>query len=144
MTISNEERSDKRVVGDVVRELRKIYGTTPEAAKSFAYGFCAGQAEKVYLGACQAAMFRPSPEHLDWYLTEVRVIAAHFGLTVTLLDSHCPKTPTEIWIHKGKIGEWLQHEVNSPDWHRLRAAACGIADVDTEYHLRCNYGEKCD
>jgi len=131
----------KKILAKVTQPVRERYNKDLEHYKYFCYGFAAGQMEKVYLNVCRAAMLRPAKEQ-DWYLEEVKFIADNYGLKVTILPSHCPDTPDEIWVHKGEIGEWLQHPVNSPEWHRLRAAACGIPDCDVNYHLREGYGEK--
>lgn len=135
-----------KVVGKITQVLRERYSTSEESYKAFSCGFAAGQAEKVFLGACKAAMFRPSAENFGWYFQEVKIIAEAFGLSVTLLNSHSSETPYEIWIHKDVIGEWLNHEVNSPMWHKSRAEVCGIPaeKVDVDYHLRNGYGQKCE
>lgn len=137
-----------KVVGKVTQQLRDEFSHNEDLAEAFACGFAAGQAEKVYLGACPAAMFRPGLDNFDWYAGQVKKIAKGFGLTHTILDSHCPETPYELWIHREgvQIGVWLKHEPNSPEWHKLRAEACGIPsdEVDVDYHLRSGYGEKCD
>ncbi len=137
-----------KVVGKVTQRLRELYAPTEDLAEVFACGFAAGQAEKVYLGACKAAMFRPSSESFEWYQSQVKQIAKLYGLVCTILDSHCVETPYEVWIHRDgvQIGAWLKHEPNSPEWHKLRAEACGIPadEVDVDYHLRSGYGEKCD
>ena len=135
------------VVGKKTQDFRQRY-TDPETYRAFAVGFVAGQAEKVYLGCCQAAMFRPSKEHFEWLRSEAEVVASSFGLQVVVLDSHCPDTPYEVWVCRDakSVGGWLNFKPNSQSWHFLRAAACGIplADVDDKYHLRDGYGEKCD
>lgn len=114
----------------------------------FARGFMAGQAEKVHLGVCPACMFRPAEENLDWTLSDAREIAEVYGLEVAVLDSFCPQTPKEIWLHRKGfvIGEWLRQPLNSYSWHHYRAAACGIPleDVDSGYHLRNGYGHVCE
>ena len=94
-------------------------------------GFVAGQAEKVWLGAVPAAMFRPSADERSKRLEQVAVTQAEYGLCVTLLAD-------EIWIHQPSyvIGDWQSFERNSLEYHALRAAACGIADVDPRYHER--------
>jgi hypothetical protein len=130
-----------KILAKVTQPLRERYNSSLEHYKYFCYGFAAGQAEKVYLGVCNAAMFRPAKEQ-DWYLSEIRVIAENFGLQLTVLDSQTPDTPNEIWIHKEPIGAWLAHPMNSPEWHRLRAEACGIPNYDPNYHMREGYGER--
>jgi hypothetical protein len=138
----------KKVVGKVGEELRLHYGKTPEEYRAFAAGFAAGQAEKVYLGACQAAMFRPSNDHFEWYYQEVKRIADAYGLETRVLSSFQMETSHEIWIYREKtvVGMWMMQDINSPEWHQLRAQLCGIPadEVDVNYHLRSGYGEKCD
>lgn len=130
-----------KILSKVTQPIRERYNGCLEHYKYFCYGFAAGQAEKVHLGVCKAAMFRPAKEQ-TWYLVEIKFIAENYGLSVTILPSYCLDTPDEIWIHKEPIGEWLLHPVNSPEWHRLRAEVCGIPDCDPNYHLREGYGEK--
>lgn len=136
----------EQVVGKQTQDLRKLFGQSDAEYRAFAVGFAAGQAEKVYLGVCKAAMFRPSRPHFDWFLSDVKTVAANYDLTVTVLDSGCPETPQEIWIHRAdyEVGGWFAHELNSAKWHELRAAACGIPVVDIHYHKRGGYGERCD
>lgn len=137
-----------KVVGKVGEAIRLYYGQTQETYRAYAAGFAAGQAEKVYLGVCKAAMFRPSKEHFDWYANEVFRIAENYGLRSITMSTDSPETPYEIWIYeKGfKILAWVHHPINSAEWHQLRAEACGIpADkVDLNYHMRSGYGERCD
>jgi hypothetical protein len=130
-----------KILAKITQPLRERYNSSLEHYKYFCYGFAAGQAEKVYLGVCNAAMFRPAKEQ-TWYLEEIKIIANNFGLEVTVLDSECPDTPQEIWIHNKPIGAWLAHPMNSPEWHKLRAMACGIPNCDPNYHMREGYGER--
>ncbi len=137
----------KKVVGKVTEGLRDRYSVFP-GADAFAIGFAVGQAEKVYLGACRACMFRPSAENFVWYKYRVQEIAGAYGLVVTVLESGCPETPWELWLHRegADVGSWVSHGANTPSWHMLRAEACGIPiqEVDFQYHLRGGYGENCD
>src|SRR4051812_16866114 len=48
----------------------------------FARGFVAGASEKIYLGACRAAMFRPSEGRREMLLAAVRAVARVYGLVV--------------------------------------------------------------
>lgn len=134
--------------GAIHLESVKEYGRTAEEYRAFACGFVSGQAEKVYLGVCPAAMFRPSDENATWFLAEVRKSAKRYKLAWTMLPSHQPVTSMEIWICRPgyPIGLWLTSEVNSAEWHNLRAAACGIpeAERDPAYHERAGYGQKVD
>jgi hypothetical protein len=52
--------------GELFRDAMQSHtDMSPEQIRVFAAGYVTGQAEKIYLGACAAAMFRPSPEHYD-------------------------------------------------------------------------------
>jgi hypothetical protein len=147
-TLHRSQRFEMKVVGKTTQDLRKAYESESEEYKAFAFGFAAGQAEKVHLGVCKAAMFRPGPEHMEWYLPLVEKAAIAYGLHVVVLDSGCKDTPKEIWIcvDAKDVGGWFEFDVNSVPWHAARAAACGIPPRkwDFEYHLRKGYGERCD
>jgi hypothetical protein len=135
------------VVGKVGEALRHRWKTTEEY-RAYAFGFAAGQAEKVYLGVCKAAMFRPANAHFEWYYQDVKEVADNFGLQTRVLPSFQEATAHEIWIFKEGtvVGMWLHEDTNSPDWHKMRAELCGIPwnMVDINYHLRSGYGERCD
>jgi hypothetical protein len=136
----------KRTCGPLYNEGMLAYCRSAEEERLFAAGFVSGQAEKVYLGACRAAMFRPSPEKRDMLIEVVIEVAKRYELAVDyLLD--------EIWILRSSFdGQWilfsslLNQEVNSPAWHVWRALLCGVPvdEVDLEFHKRKGFGEKCD
>lgn len=115
--------------------------------KSFAAGHMTGQAEKIYLGACPAAMFRPTLEYRDWCLACCMYLSSLYGLEVSVFDS--PGLEDEVWIHKpshtGVVGSIQNEAPNSPSWHYLRGLLCGISqsDIDPEFHLRKGYREAC-
>lgn len=135
------------VVGKVTQELRAIYGKTEAEYRAFACGYVAGQAEKIYLGVCGAAMFRPGREHLPWYFAEVSKIAKTYGLHTSLVQ-HKDSDTAEIWIHRKGLmmSDWMAKGLNTPEYHTIRARLCGIpeADIDTQYHLRDGHNEPCD
>lgn len=114
----------------------------------FAAGFAAGEAEKVYLGACRAAMFRPSEEHRTWILRVAVKLVVVYGLEVSLFER--VEINDEIWIHKpearDELSQLSQMAANSPEWHTLRGRLCGIPDsnIDPKFHERKGYGERCD
>ena len=97
----------------------------------FWLGFCAGQAEKVWLGVCPAFMVRPDDDQRDDRTEQVHRVADEYGLTVTAIDN-------ELWVHRSNFdcGQWVSYAKNSIDYHRARAAACGIPKVDVDYHKR--------
>ena len=111
----------------------------------FAKGHMCGQAEKVHIGACRGAMFRPSEEHYKWLLAYAGETAENYGLHVVCLDD-------EIWLARDnptvetlvRLGETV--EENSSEWHEIRAAICGVPqdEVDRTFHLRVGSGEKAD
>jgi hypothetical protein len=119
----------------------------PEKVRLFAAGFIHGQAEKVYLGACQAAMFRPSPERLEMVDTLAMDAANRYGLLMTYLPS-----VGEFWLCRDEAAfisvseHMLRMKPNSPGWHHWRAWLCGIpnGEIDPRFHERKGYGESCD
>lgn len=115
---------------------------------AFAAGHVSGQAEKVYLGACRAAMFRPQPDVYQAILGIVRSIAGRYGLTVSEFPYEgSDSRRREIWISRdNQIGEWLCHKPDSPMWHVRRGQACGVPDreIDEQFHERRGYNEPCD
>lgn len=137
-----------KVLGKVTQNLREHFNDSEEMRKGFAIGFAAGQAEKVYLNVCKAAMFRPSKHEIVWYLPAIEEIAKNYGLFLQLLNvgTGIEETPYEIWIYKDvKSMVWSECEVNSSEWHLGRAIVCGIPmeEIDLGYHLRDGYGEEC-
>ena len=105
--------------------------------------FIAGQAEKVYLGACPAAMSRPSAGYFGKQLENIWKIAQIYDLKTATY-------PDEIWICRkeyiGDVDRMRMLPVNSPAWHHARARLCGIPlkEVDEQFHLRSGYGERAD
>lgn len=127
--------------------LAKYAGDSPEAIKIFAAGFVSGQAEKVYLGACRAAMFRPSQDRYGMLIETVNEVASRYGLKViTPVGSKM-----EIWICRPiwandvqmLLGKFVE---DSPAWHSKRAWLCGVPDreIDYDFHLREGHGQPCD
>src|SRR5262245_56185185 len=88
----------------------------------FAMGFMAGQAEKVYSGACQACMIRPAAEWMEWAIEALHLVCDHYGLSYIVYTG-------EIWGYHPKAGAIRQlayAAINTPEWHSLRAYLCGI------------------
>lgn len=113
--------------------LEAFNGLTELQRECFIYGFISGQAEKVYLGACKAAMFRPSQELWDDELTIIQTVCHRYRLAHTVIEG-------EIWIHRHGtlVGDWTKFPRNSPEWHYMRARACGIppGEIDVKFHER--------
>lgn len=116
----------------------------------FCSGHVCGQAEKIYLGACSAAMFRPSTEeHRNNLLISVIICSAVYELEVSVFERE--EIQDEIWLHTPKAGPILadclnNDPVNSVSWHYLRGLMCGIPQesIDHEFHLRKGYRQPCD
>lgn len=132
--------------GELYLDSINTHGYGQPGDRAFAAGFMCGQAEKVLLGACKAAMFRPSKPRWGWAHALLSAIVERYGLCL-MIDS----AEGEMWIYRGAtpgwgIGEWKSHVRNSADWHKLRGYAVGIPpeEIDTEYHLRKTYGCQVD
>lgn len=111
-------------------------------ARPFLLGFVAGQCEKVYLGACRAAMFRPAEAAREFVLECILQTAPVYGL---LLE----RTGDELWVcrdEKVARSVALLSDIprDSPAWHRARGELCGIPfpEIDPEYHLRPSPGSR--
>lgn len=140
----------KPTCGVLCMESINEFCKTEAERKAFAVGHVHGQAEKVYLGACAAAMFRPQPDQFEWLLNAVQRVAARYSLDVETLPYEGDWSGRrEIWIsRRGNriVGSWLDSEPDSKRWHTMRALACGIPAecIDTEFHTRRGYNEPCD
>ena len=119
----------------------------PKKVRLFAAGFVIGQAEKIFLGACSAAMFRPSPEYRSIIDEAVHVACKVYKL-------YAGDIGNEIWI-LGEGVEWRfnmlveahrRGEINTDLWHRTRGDICGVPwfEIDPEFHKREGYNEHCD
>lgn len=151
--------TEKKSCGDIFRAV--LAEVKPDDLDSFSLGIIFGQAEKVYLGACPAAMFKPAAEDFENVLAMVHNIAGRFGLQQRVISYQLPAVKDaaafssgqnlsaesaaqkatgpsvrEIWIFKPQtgfeFGRWIHQPVNSPVWHARRAAECGIPAVDVD------------
>lgn len=140
-------RTDKPTCGPMYKDaLERHAGDSPDLIRVFAAGFVNGQAEKVYLGACRAAMFRPSQERSGMLLTLAEEAARRYGLAlVSYVGRH-----NEVWLcrhfHAPDVIGLRDIEEDSPLWHERRAWLCGVPpdEVDREFHKRTGHGERCD
>lgn len=127
--------------------IESFTGMDPEKIPLFAAGFVSGQAEKIYLKACQAAMFRPSGEHHEMVWRIVLEVAGRYGLFVQKLET---SRGVELWLCSSPIVAQsirnLPRPENSPEWHEARGMLCGVPrhQIDYEFHERAGYGERCD
>ena len=134
-----------KTCGEFYQEaLTEACGNDKSLVPVFAAGFINGAAEKCYLGACRAAMFRPSEE---WCLTVTLLAhsaAKRYGLMVAYGISG------EVWIVRPEaLDEWRAMRDTAPNsrtWHTLRGLLCGIPaqDIDERFHERQGYGKVCD
>lgn len=141
----------KQTCGPLYRQALETWtGMRPGEVSLFAAGFVHGQAEKVYLGACEGAMFRPSPECRKATLAAVREAAGLYGLDWALLGNDelwlfaCTSTAREKFRC---LRELLRTgQVNTRNWHHVRGALCGVpeGEIDEHFHEREGYGEPCD
>lgn len=118
----------------------KAAGLIPDDTAFFGRAFQVGQAEKVYLGSCLAAMSRPGPEYFDCMLLGAMHIADVYGLANGV--THKKGYDDEIWVFRESASALWERmamtEVDTPLYHRLRAGLCGVpdAEVDLAFHLR--------
>ncbi len=139
--------ADKKTCGDFYLEgLQSFTAMESESVRLFAAGFVSGQAEKVHLGACKAAMFRPSEDRWRMIMAIVEEVCRRYELVVfeagigeiwICRDMDVWKELLDLHAHVGR---------NSATWHRRRAEMCGInpAMIDENFHERKNYGKRCD
>ncbi len=108
------------------------------AVAAFAAGFMTGQAEKVWCGACKAAMFRPETPAHDTLLAEIiQDVAGQYGL---FYERYLFEGEVEYWVATSRwwflVDRLTEMKCNTGLWHLHRAALCGIdaEQVDLEYH----------
>ena len=138
--------------GPIYSEARnKFTGDLPEHNKMFAAGHVTGQAEKVYLGACDAAMFRPTSDGgLKFLKGAIISICEVYGLSFSSLEYYDGEWKEELWIHredkKHAIYELRNMGVNCPEWHWHRGLLCGIqpSEIDSKFHKRAGLYENID
>lgn len=144
--------SGKETCGTLYYRARKFFTDDDlEKTKLFSAGFVTGEAEKVHLGACQAAMFRPSADRLDWMAGICGRVCLEYDLGLSTLDTARGR---ELWIYRAsdsfaldrlhQLGEMVRSdEVNTPRWHAIRGLLCGVpaSELDVEFHKRTHAPE---
>lgn len=128
--------------------LESFTGMDPDKIPIFAAGFISGQAEKIYLGACQAAMFRPPKEWVGVVSEIAHEVADRYGLEGVCLPT---SRGEELWMVRSpavrtSILGLLDMPENSPEWHERRGLLCGVPPyhIDVNFHERSGYGVRCD
>ena len=128
--------------------LEEFTGMDPNKVPLFAAGFISGQAEKIYLGACQAAMSRPSDDWWPTVMVIVHKVASRYSLAVATLPT---SRGSEVWLCRsaavaGAVLRLADLAENSPEWHTQRGLLCGVPvhQLDPQFHFRAGYGERCD
>lgn len=112
---------------------------TQDPLELFSWGHLVGQSEKVYLGACIAAMFRPGKSLQARFMHRMVVTCEIYGLGWMPLGT---SRGTEFWIfrprHEADVVNLALLEENSPDAHAWRGHLCGVptAEIDREFHVR--------
>lgn len=137
---------EKRTCGPMYLEaLTQYAGSDPAMQRAFAAGFINGQAEKVHLGACRAAMARPSPETRQMVIGLITDACVRYGLYGFV------RVGDELWMcrdHKAaqQVERLLGMQPDTAMWHVLRGHLCGVppSEIDTSFHCRRGYGEVCD
>ena len=127
--------------GVLYRRVLEAFGVHAEKeVQMFASGFVCGQAEKIHLGACEAAMFRPSEENHHIVDQAVEKACAIYGLKSFTLTYD---GRFEVWICRTRYfpemeSDLTEKELNSPEWHRLRGLLCGVSvmEIDANFHKR--------
>lgn len=143
--MNSKKYNQQYTCGMIYKECVNFYcQDNQELRRMFAIGFFHGQAEKVYLGACKAAMFRPNLNRNPWAREVLTEVAARYGLVVIPLIY---ENMTELWITKPanitKVETIAGFPINSSEWHRTRGLLCGIPEdeLDYSFHLRKGYGK---
>lgn len=143
------KHADKPTCGPLYKAgLEEFTGLDPDKTPLFAAGFMSGQAEKIYLGACRAAMFRPSAEYLPVIREILQKIADRYHLWIESLNT---AQGEELWLCADprvatEIRQLADIKENCGAWHLKRGILCGVPlkKIDTDFHHRDGYGKRCD
>jgi hypothetical protein len=106
----------------------------------FYAGYITGHAEKIWMGAVPASMFRPPDKHADACRSIVARICEIYELNHTLVTTNLG---LEIWMFRDSwVAEDLSVlatlEENSPTWHEYRGRLTGVPEqeIDVKFHER--------
>ncbi|KKN78085.1 hypothetical protein LCGC14_0353120 [marine sediment metagenome] len=104
----------------------------------FSWGHLCASAEKIWLGACPAAMFRPTDQEGE-FAARINYVAQVYSLDLMKVDN-------EYWLFRRQyyqtVKEMEMAEKNSPIYHGLRGLLCGVPvdELDLAFHER--YGKQ--
>ena len=103
-----------------------------DACRQLCYGHMIGLAEKVYLGACDAAMIAPAHADVAWTRSAHKLVADEYDL---LIFEKRRNRVTELWFVRGK--EAYIRLVAGIDDNIVRGDLCGIPalGIDPDYLL---------
>lgn len=106
----------------------------------FVTGFVTGQAEKVHIGACRAAMFHPEVFNFELVHEIAANIAGIYGLQMHVFI--CGER-REIWLVHPNAEAAYEAMVRTIEFgaslataNKLRGDLCGVEDIDPEYPWR--------
>jgi len=144
-----QNKIKQKTCGPMYRDsLTEFTDMDPDLIPVFAAGFVTGQAEKIYLGVCEAAMFRPSEKWWDTVMVIVVKVTERYGLWVNTLDTVRGR---EIWIcasceAASEVSALESVGEDSAEWHARRALLCGVppSQIDYRFHERAGHDEPCD
>ena len=147
-----EVSEEKRTCGEYYRTAMTEFRVLTAYDDIWAAAFVCGQAEKVMIHSCEAAMFRPSADRRTFLVDIVDRVALIYGLMwMPIGVTYAGEKTQEIWLcRNGEAERTVQSlrtvEQDSPAWHAIRAGLCGIpsSEVDFAFHQRQGFGKRCD
>lgn len=114
--------------GGLYQQLRARLADEP--VDKISLGFLIGQAEKVYLGACDGCMTK------DVALKDAALlIASVYGLHSVVIEPPGAVNSAELWIYRPPL-RFVEFLLDSPEWNLQRAAMCGVPahKIDLHFH----------
>lgn len=142
MSRESAELTQKATCGPLFEKVRDLMN--PICFRDFYMGFVTGHAEKVWMGAAKASMFRPPTDRWDsvmWCILHAKKI---YDLHHEFVET---SRGDEIWLYRDKDVEsklwWLGELVkkgreNTPEWHEIRGRLTGVPEnlIDRKFHER--------
>jgi hypothetical protein len=122
------EEAFHHIAMEAISTKEEVY-PLPEDEKLFAIGYYYGQCEKIFLGACKAAMFRPDERNWDTCLKAIYQICEKLELDITLVPMERGGQTEEIWVSQpGTVLDFRQVQEGCESWHIRRGVLCGISE----------------
>jgi hypothetical protein len=108
-----------KTCGELYRQVvKEVDGCGGDA---LSIGFLVGQAEKVFIGACDGCMTKDATIE-----TAAVRIASVYGLNTIVLRAGIAQVYSdELWLYRGTL-KFVQFAIDSPEWNLHRAALCGV------------------